>query len=334
MKRLVLLLLLITGILALSVVSIAENIQPAFIPGEKILMAEDFSATPMSEIPPGPIFFTGNCEVVKIGAEHWLKAFPNTSMFVNIPAGLSDLTLEYAFKARNYHRGIRIELRGAKGKGEINLGALDGVLQYQGTGNGKALPTGKIKHTAYRENEINRLALVIKDQKVMLFLNKALIMDVAEFAPVFPESIALHLNTHEQVELYVKDFVVATGIPDIAGELLEKGKYVSHGVYFDTGSVKIKEESQAVLEQIAAFLKANQGIKLLIVGHTDNIGAKEANQTLSLERANSVKDYLVKNFAVDAGRLATDGKGDTEPVADNKTVTGRAENRRVEFIKQ
>lgn len=255
-------------------------------------------------------------------------------MFINLPSGLSDLTLEYAFKARNYHRGIRFELQGTKFKGEINLGTLDGILQYQGTGNGKALPTGKVRHSAYRDNEINWLALVIKAQKVMIFLNKVLIMDVPEFAPVFPESIVVHLNTHEQVELYAKDFLVATGIPDIAAELIEKGKYISYGVYFDTGSAKIKQESHGVLEQIAAILKANQDLKLLIVGHTDNIGAKEANQTLSLERANSVKDYLIKNFSIDAGRLATDGKGDTEPVADNKTATGRAQNRRVEFIRQ
>ncbi|MGE5605036.1 MAG: OmpA family protein [Bacteroidota bacterium] len=330
MKHLVFVLFL-ACFLIVPLVSAADTV---FIPGSKILMAEDFSATPMSEIPPGPIFFTGNCEVVLIGSEHWLKAFPNTSMRVNLPSGLQDLTVEYVFKAKNYHRGIRIELKGTKGKGEINLGTLDGVLQYQGTGNGKALPTGKVKHTAYRENEINRLALVIKDQKVMIFLNKVLIMDVPGFASIFPENIDIHLNTHEKAELYVKDFVVATDIPDIAVELLEKGKYVSHGVYFDTGSAKIKEESHAVLGQIAAILKANQGLKLLIVGHTDNIGAKEANQTLSVNRANSVKDYLVKNFSIDAGRLATDGKGDTEPVADNKTVTGRAENRRVEFIKQ
>lgn len=224
MKRLMIGMVIFSFVLSVPFVSAADT---AFIPGDKILMAEDFSTTPMSEIPPGPIFFTGNCEVVLIGSEHWLKAFPNTSMRVNLPSGLPDLTLEYVFKAKNYHRGIRIELKGTKGKGEINLGTLDGVLQYQGTGNGKALPTGKVQHTAYQENEINRLALVIKDQKVMIFLNKVLIMDVPGFAPVFPENIDIHLNTHEKAELYVKDFVVATGIPDIAAELLEKGKYVS-----------------------------------------------------------------------------------------------------------
>lgn len=214
MKRWVLVVLLLACFFIIADASSAESTKPVFVRGGKILFSEAFSTTPMSEIPPGPILFSGNCEVVLIGSENWLKAFPNTSMRVNLQSGITDLTLEYIFRSRNYHRGLKIELEGVKYKGQIDLGMLDGALHYQGTGQGKALPSGTVKHTAYRENDTNRLALVIKDQKAMIFLNNSLIMDVPDFVPVFPENINMHLNTHEKAELYVKDFLVATAIPD------------------------------------------------------------------------------------------------------------------------
>jgi hypothetical protein len=98
--------------------------------------------------------------VVLIGADHWLKAFPNTSMHIDLPPKLQDLTLEYTFKAKNYPK-MRIELSAKGYKAEISLGMLDGNLQYQGRGSGIDLPNGKAKHSAYKENEINRLALAI-----------------------------------------------------------------------------------------------------------------------------------------------------------------------------
>jgi outer membrane protein OmpA-like peptidoglycan-associated protein len=71
----------------------------------------------------------------------------------------------------------------------------------------------------------------------------------------------------------------------------------------------------------------------MIVGHTDNDGDAARNLTLSHNRADAVKDKLVKQFGIDASRLQTDGKGSSQPVSPNTTTTGKAQNRRVEFIK-
>jgi DNA modification methylase len=97
-----------------------------------------------------------------------------------------------------------------------------------------------------------------------------------------------------------------------------------------TGMSSAKYRPMKYYEEICVFYKENPTYNLSIVGHTDSSGDSEKNLKLSQDRAASVKDYLIMK-GVDASRIRTDGKGDTEPVADNETVQGRTLNRRVAF---
>ena len=102
------------------------------------------------------------------------------------------------------------------------------------------------------------------------------------------------------------------------------------GLFFNTGSAVIKEESYPVLDAVVKVLKNNPAYKLNIDGHTDNTGDSKVNLDLSQKRAEAAKAYIVsKGIAED--RLAAKGYGDTKPAADNKTEEGKAKNRRVEF---
>jgi outer membrane protein OmpA-like peptidoglycan-associated protein len=121
---------------------------------------------------------------------------------------------------------------------------------------------------------------------------------------------------------------------ELAKALNERGSVAVHGILFDTAKATIKPESAAALAPIGELLKTSPDLKLEIQGHTDNVGQVAANLKLSQERAAAVKDYLVKNFGIEAARLTTAGFGDTKPVDDNKTDAGRAENRRVELVKK
>jgi outer membrane protein OmpA-like peptidoglycan-associated protein len=118
-----------------------------------------------------------------------------------------------------------------------------------------------------------------------------------------------------------------------AQDLLASGKLVTYGIRFATGSDVVLPESAPVLRQVAAWLKANPAAKLTITGHTDNVGTAADNLALSQRRSASVARVLTEQFAVAADRLATQGKGDTQSVADNARPEGRAMNRRVEFAK-
>ncbi|WP_183562127.1 OmpA family protein [Mucilaginibacter sp. SP1R1] len=103
------------------------------------------------------------------------------------------------------------------------------------------------------------------------------------------------------------------------------------GILFDTDKADLKPAAQANLQNLANSLQKNLNTNILIVGHTDDTGSDAHNMDLSVRRAESVKSYIVADN-VSASRLTTSGKGESEPIADNTTVAGRAQNRRVEIV--
>lgn len=126
---------------------------------------------------------------------------------------------------------------------------------------------------------------------------------------------------------------MAAGLPDTRSKLLTEGKFVTHGILFDVNSDRIKPQSYGVLKDIASVLSENSSVAVKIIGHTDSDGNAAANLDLSQRRAEAVKVSLIKDFGIDASRLQTDGKGASQPVDSNNTAEGKANNRRVEFVK-
>jgi len=100
--------------------------------------------------------------------------------------------------------------------------------------------------------------------------------------------------------------------------------------HFDFDKSALKPEGKARLDDLVGKLKAVNLEVIIAIGHTDSIGTKAYNQKLSVRRANSVKAYLVSK-GIEANRIYTEGKGETQPIADNRTREGRAQNRRVEI---
>ncbi len=116
-------------------------------------------------------------------------------------------------------------------------------------------------------------------------------------------------------------------------EALNKNGFVAlHGILFDTGKDTLKPESEPLLAEVIKLLSDNPDLKLSVEGHTDNQGNPKSNLALSQKRAESVKKYLTGK-GVDAKRLSSKGWGDAKPVGDNRTETGRTQNRRVELVK-
>ena len=120
------------------------------------------------------------------------------------------------------------------------------------------------------------------------------------------------------------------GCPEISQEVAKTVDYAAKNVYFATGSTKLLGQSFKALNELVKVLNENANLKLKIDGHTDNVGADDFNLKLSDGRAASVKKYLVSKGVAES-RLESEGFGETAPVADNKTSTGRSKNRRVEM---
>lgn len=120
------------------------------------------------------------------------------------------------------------------------------------------------------------------------------------------------------------------GCPEIKKEVIEKINYAAKNVFFATGSYKLLPKSFKSLNEVADILKNDDLLKIQIDGHTDSQGDDAKNQTLSENRAKSVRSYLISKGVPEA-RTNSTGYGETKPVADNKTAAGRAKNRRVEM---
>lgn len=120
----------------------------------------------------------------------------------------------------------------------------------------------------------------------------------------------------------------------IADAIKQNGRvsFTDSEVHFATASAALAGDSQAVLDQTAQALKDNSDWKMHVVGYTDSTGSAPANDKLSQQRAQSVVAYLTSH-GVTGNRLRVEAKGQSQPVANNSTDTGRAENRRVELIK-
>ena len=128
--------------------------------------------------------------------------------------------------------------------------------------------------------------------------------------------------------------LVTVNAAALAGDIRQAGHAAVYGIYFDTGKTDIKPESEPALAEIARLIQQNPGLKIYVVGHTDNVGALAMNMDLSHRRAESVVKALSTTHRVPADRLQAFGSGPLAPVASNKTEEGRAKNRRVELVEQ
>ena len=126
--------------------------------------------------------------------------------------------------------------------------------------------------------------------------------------------------------------MVTVSAGEMATGIANAGSVAVYGILFDTNSATVKTESTPTLDEIAKLLKEQPTLRLLVVGHTDNVGTFEFNMDLSQRRAASVIDALAKKYAVDAKRLTPVGVSFASPVASNKTEDGKAKNRRVQLV--
>ena len=118
---------------------------------------------------------------------------------------------------------------------------------------------------------------------------------------------------------------------NIALEPIKVGSAVRlNNIFFATDSYELENKSRTELNRVVSFMNKNPEVKIVLAGHTDNVGGEGYNQQLSQQRADAVKSFLL-NAGVAANRLRAKGYGETQPEASNETEEGRAQNRRIEF---
>jgi len=183
----------------------------------------------------------------------------------------------------------------------------------------------------------SKISIAVNKTRMRVWLNEEKIVDVPRLVPENANNFKLYTtglrDNGANDKIYIANFSIAKSGEDNRSKLLTEGRLSTNAILFNTGSASIKEGADEVLKEIGEALLANPNINILIVGHTDADGDPTSNLTLSQERAISVKQALVQNYGIASSRVQTNGKGESEPVANNDTDSGKSQNRRVEFIK-
>jgi len=326
-----------------------------FVPAETIMVFEDFMQDAVGDFPAKwNTNATGEIMTIDKIPGHWF-AMGKTGVFMPdfIDSLPDDFTLEFDMLIdQTVHSwGLDVNLAELQNREQpkdwpsaTNHFSLNILPGNPGTGsssyhrrkNGVGETTTRAKITQF-EN-ISRpvhIAFWRQKERLRVYLNEEKVWDVPKAiqAGAKLNSLVFSIPNIAQWHFLITNLRLAVGAPDTRKKILEQNKWVTHGILFDVNSANIKPESYGTLKEMANVLKEYTDLKVKIVGHTDADGADATNLDLSKRRAASVKVALAKEFGIDESRMETDGKGETEPIDKNDTPAGKANNRRVEFIK-
>jgi len=190
-------------------------------------------------------------------------------------------------------------------------------------------------HLARTDNKVHHLAISVNGTFVKAYVDHQRVINDPDGVQRPIKNIGMGIESSGYVrndKIMFTNFRLAEGGKSIKSALDTDGKIVTHGILFDTGKDVIKAESLPTLKSILAILNDTPDLKFSSEGPTDTPGSTGINQPLSEKRAEAVKAWFVGK-GIDAGRLRSKGWGDTKPIDKNDSVEGRANNRRVEFVK-
>lgn len=324
-----------------------------FISGEKILFYDDFSRVAIGDFP-ADINTNASGEVVTIEGKEgkWLNLTKNGSFIPDNIKNLPDnFTLEFEVGINNdpsnNYTGLGLNFNTStdelfkdmffsKGSSILYLhpgAALASVSIIPTAGpeisNDTPMPQWDIK-----TNPFAKISIWRQKGRLRVYVNQDKLIDVPRFfSESQPYSFALFRRFFNDCDIYIGKIKYAIAPADTRSKLITEGKFVTRGILFDVNSDQIKAESNGVLKEIATVLQENPTVKVKIIGHTDSDGDAILNLDLSKKRAMAVKTALSTVFGIDTSRLETDGKGASQPSEPNTTPQGKANNRRVEFIK-
>lgn len=194
-----------------------------------------------------------------------------------------------------------------------------------------------------KKNEWNHIAISFNKRAFKMYLNYERIVNIPNM--IQPRSWQLEGSSDSDKGIFITNIVMAKGAVELYDRnatdyssavekaIAETGKFVTNNILFETGKATLKPESMEEIQKVAEYMKKNPSARFEVQGHTDNQGSDAVNDPLSQQRAEAVVAALEKE-GVDPFNLRPVGKGSHEPVADNSTEAGRAQNRRVEFIKR
>lgn len=298
-----------------------------FKPGERVLFADDLAADEVGDFPRRMEFKSGSLEIVDWQGSRLLRANSDSRWFIAVPELLPQrftMELDYAIPT-----GGELWISFGNENKRIQLGG-DGTAVVYNQDNG-VRADGRL--AGAKRGDLHRARVLVDGSYMKVYLDDTRLLNVPNADLGRSSKIAFYTDGDASQPSLFGQFRIAAGGRKLYDAIAAQGRVATQGIYFDTGSDRIRPESTPTLKEIGAMLTEHGDLRLTIEGHTDNVGGAVANQELSQRRAAAVRQYLIGSYGIDAGRLRAQGLGQTKPAASNATAEGRQQNRRVELVK-
>lgn len=312
-----------------------------FVPGDTILFADDFTGDQDGEFPAHWTLEKGQAVVNQVSGVpsfeltegNYARVYPRmkTKSYLTDPFTIE---FDYLPSSAAYGPVLFLSFTNADGNADYcevhftNRGGVE-TSSFPHDFSNDQYP-GEDDATFF--NHWHHCALIYKNNQIKCYVDQHRILVIPN-TEIVPYGFGFGGIGDENAPIVITNVRAAKGgSMNVIGKKFTESKIVTHGITFDIDKSDIKPESMGTLNMIKNVLKNNPDLKFEIDGHTDNTGDAAHNLTLSQQRAEAVKVQLIK-MGIDGSRLSTKGFGDTKPISDNNSPEGKANNRRVEFVK-
>ena len=313
-----------------------------FVPGDKVLFEDHFENDQDGEFPSHWQLKNGQAVMNKIDGQ--LAFFLTEGSYAQVEPRMKTenyltdpFTIEYEYYSVPQAYALQTMLyytdkeAGYQKEAHLVLDRSGVMFNGEGVDFKKALP-----EEIGEDNFVNKwhhVALAYKNHQLKIYVDQFRVLVIPDTKHSY-ERVEFAGVAEEKLPLVIKDVrIAAGGNMNMIGKKFTESKLVTHGINFDFNKATIRPESMGTLNMIVSILKDNPELKFEIGGYTDSDGDDQYNLKLSEQRAKSVLDQLV-SMGVDASRLSSKGYGENKPISDNTTPEGKANNRRVEFVKK
>lgn len=341
-----------------------------FIPGDQVLFEDDFRGESTDEIPSFWVASSGKVEVTRINGELVMGMLDKSPVVYPRQKGYNEypdrITCEFDFLWRNNSKtwvqawkdgntagGDQISIRFANNKDyyennkvKADLGDFTEDLDLFSGGRVKfrdfegAYSSGeKVAEADGLFEDLNgkwvHASIAINERSLKVYLNQERVLNAAvSGGKVFTFQFSASASTYEYgSQVFIRNVRIAKGGADPYRQLTAEGRFIARGIHFDVARSTMRPESMGALNGIVKMMQEHPELKFEVGGHTDSDGDDAMNLKLSQDRAQAVREKLV-SMGIDAGRLTSKGYGEAKPLSPNTTPEGKANNRRVELVKQ
>ena len=304
-----------------------------FVPGDKVIFEDDLIGEENGEFPSRWDLASGVAEVAKLDGDNviflrggspaivpYLKN-SNEDYLPDIFTVEFDIYFGYSY-ATLYLYDRKNQKNPAGDQDHMTVGN-----NYLEVFNSKSMYPSEVKQERWAH-----IAVAYTEGKFKAYLDDTRLINIPRL-DVNPTGITLYsYHASDNQPIYIKNVRIAEGGVKYYDRVMQDGKIIANGIRFDVGKATIKPESMGIINEVVDLMKEHPDLKFSVEGHTDSDGDDAFNMELSDKRAESVKSTMI-SMGIAADRLESKGLGESVPIADNSSPEGKANNRRVEFVK-